>query len=223
MTASNLPFINVHTHHPTGKPGHWELESRHYPQAGSGLTDLTSVGLHPWFLSEASLDVAVDWLQQQASLPAVLAIGEAGLDKVTDTPWPLQLQAFKCCADVAETTQKPLLIHCVRAYSEIIALKKQWKPSVPWIFHGFDKNRPTAEMLLHAGCFLSFGKAIFHSNSHAGAVLSQIPADRFFLETDDVGTTIEEIYLQTALLRGIAVETLSAGLHENFQRVFAAG
>lgn len=213
-------FINIHTHRPTGKPGCVELENRHYPQAGSTLTAYSSVGLHPWFLNEDHYKIACNWLHEQAAQPNVLAIGEAGLDKVTDTPWALQLDAFQFCIALSESLQKPLLIHCVRAFSEIIALKKQWNPQQPWIFHGFDKNLPTARMLLHHECYLSFGKAIFSSHSHTGEVLFEIPANRFFLETDDADVSIEATYLQAAFLRGIAVKELSAILHENFTACF---
>lgn len=179
-----------------------------------------SAGLHPWFLTADTLDAAVNWLQAQAAHPQVLAIGECGLDKLTHTPWTLQLDAFQRCFALSESAQKPLVLHCVKAYAEIVALKKQWKPTQPWIIHGFDKNLPTALMLLKAGCYLSFGASLFRGNSHTAAVLGQIPADRFFLETDDATWTIETIYQQACAIRGISIEILSTRLNESFTKVF---
>ena len=108
----------------------------------------------------------------------------------------------------------------MRSFSEIIALKKQWKPSQSWIFHGFDKNLQTAETLLKEGCLFSFGKAIFNERSHAAAVLSQMPTGQFFLETDDATLPIEDVYQKTAELRRVSLELLSALMEENFQAVF---
>lgn len=41
---------------------------------------------------------------------------------------------------LAEELRKPLIIHCVKAYSELIAVKKRTGSSVPWIIHGYNNN-----------------------------------------------------------------------------------
>ena len=138
-----------------------EIENRRFQQAGNTVAAYCSAGLHPWYLSVETFDAASDWLLEQAQSPQVIAIGEAGLDKLISPPWALQLAAFQRCVEISETTQKPLLIHCVRAFNEIIALKKLAQPQQPWIFHGFNKNQQTADMLLNEGCFLSFGNLRF--------------------------------------------------------------
>ena len=190
-----------------------------YGQPGEGAA-FYSAGLHPWFLREENFASACDWLADQAGRSDVLAIGEAGLDKVTDTPWPLQMAAFQRCVEISETVRKPLIIHCVRAFSEIMALKKQWKTAQPWVFHGFDKNLQTAEMLLKAGCYLSYGAALFLPKHPAAASLQSTASDRFFLETDDSDTGIEDIYQKAAGLRGISLLDMSQYLEENFRHVF---
>ncbi len=166
------------------------------------------------------MDEADEWLRNQAARSNVLAVGEAGLDKLTDTPWALQLIAFQRCVEISEAFQKPLLIHCVRSFAEIIALKKKWNPVQPWIFHGFDKNIQTAQMLLKAGCFLSFGAGILQSKHPAAGVLRQINADRFFLETDDTLIPIENIYQCASMVRAVSLEDLSIQLDDNFFKVF---
>jgi TatD DNase family protein len=196
-----------------------ELESVYYGQSKSPSASLRSVGLHPWYLEGVDFELAKQWLKTQVELPETVAIGESGLDKVCKTPWDLQLSAFKLCAELAESTQKPLIIHCVRAFSEIIDLKKAWKPRQIWIFHGFDKNLPTAAMLLKAGCFLSFGMALLRANSRASASLQATPADRFFLETDDAGISIDLIYEAAAKLRGQKIRDLELQIEGNFSRI----
>ena len=158
---------------------------------------MCSVGLHPWYLEGIDLDLATLWLREQAISPGNRAIGE-----------------------ISESFKKPLIIHCVRAFSEVIALKKAWKPAQIWIFHGFDKNLPTTAMLLRAGCYLSFGAALFKPQSHAAESLLASPADRFFLETDDAGITIKAVYERAAFLRGVGLKKLEDLMEENFLRFF---
>jgi TatD DNase family protein len=198
-----------------------EIENRRFQQPGSVKADYCSAGLHPWFLAQETLNDACDWLREQAQSPNTIAIGEAGLDKLTATPWALQLAAFQHCIEISETLQKPLIIHCVRAFNEIIALKKALKPQQPWIFHGFNKNCQTAELLLAEGCYLSFGKAIFQENNHAAAVLAQVPANRFFLETDDAAELdIEAVYEKAVALRRLPLQDLQQLLEARFREVF---
>lgn len=213
-------FINLHTHHPTLSPGIFEIESIWYGQPKLPRAAYSSVGLHPWYLEGIEFDAAGAWLREQAVKPEILALGEAGLDKVCKTPWDLQLLAFQRCVEISEAFRKPLILHSVRAYSELIALKKAWKPVQSWIFHGFDKPPETAAMLLKSGCFLSFGAALFRDNSKAADSLQATPADRFFLETDDAAVTIEAIYARAAAIRNVDPGALQEIILGTFSRVF---
>lgn len=213
-------FFNLHTHHPTLAPGTVEIESVYFGQEKMPVSPRRSVGLHPWYLQGVNLNVAEKWLREQASLPEVVAIGEAGLDKVTATPWELQVRAFQLCSDVAEEFRKPLVIHCVRAFGETLTLKKMWKPAQPWIFHGFDKSAETAAMLLNAGCRLSFGTALFRDNSHAAEALRQTPPGRFLLETDVSEFSIRQVYERAAEVRNISLADLEQLVEANFRALF---
>lgn len=214
-------FFDIHTHFPTGDPALVEMENLRFGQSASGRARFCSAGLHPWFLEKVHLEAALQWLEVQAALPATRAIGEAGLDKVCGTDWALQEQAFRACIERSERVGKPLLIHCVKAYNEVIQLKKQLNPAQNWIFHGFNKHPDTAAMLLRAGCFLSFGNAILQEGNHSAEALQRMPDDRFFLETDDAEEVgIVRIYEQAALLRGVDVECLKRQVAENVQAVF---
>lgn len=224
ITAAHLcsVLLNLHTHRPAATPDAFEIESVYFGQAQTPVAPARSVGLHPWFLEKTDLDAASEWLRAQAAAPAVCAIGEAGLDKVTSTDWSLQMLGFQRCMEISEQFKKPLVIHCVRAFAEIIELKKQWKPAQPWIFHGFDKNPATAQMLLRAGCYLSFGAAIFKENKHAAEALRDAPAERFFLETDAADLPIAAVYARAAALRNVAQADLEKQIWANFERLFGA-
>lgn len=205
-----MKLLNVHTHYPSGNPAADEIVNLR-PGGYSGvLPRLYSAGLHPWFLNEKSLDPDLDWLRACAT--NAVAIGEAGLDKLVNVSAGLQMTAFKACISISEQHGKPLIIHCVRAYDAVIALKKSLKPAQPWIIHGFDKHPQTAGELLRAGCYLSFGRALFNDRSHAARSLQAVPADRFFLETDDArDLTIEAVYARAAQIRSVTQEEMIAG------------
>lgn len=214
-----LQFIDLHTHHPCGETDVLEIESIYPGQSPNGKTRWFSAGLHPWHLGNTGLDEAAGWLHDHAANPDCLAIGEAGLDKVTKTPWTLQVSAFEQCIRIAVETGKPMIIHCVKAYAEVTAALLN-APSVPVaIFHGFDKHPQTAKMLLDAGFFLSFGAALFRQNSHAAAALQQIPPDRFFLETDDKNLDIRSVYTRAAAIRQITPVQLEEQIRQNFSRL----
>lgn len=210
-------LINFHTHHPTLSKGCLEIESVYFGQEKPYVSPLRSVGLHPWYLEGIDLDAAADWMRTQVALPATCAIGEAGLDKACKTPWDLQVRAFKHCVELSEAVDKPLILHCVRAYSETIALKREWKANQNWIFHGFDKNPATAAMLLRAGCLLSFGAVLLRERSHAAESLRIAPPDCFFLETDDARVGIEAVYERAAAIRGTEKANLEKLLEGNFK------
>jgi TatD DNase family protein len=212
-------LINLHTHSPTLAPGVLALESIYAGQVNPPVSHWQSVGLHPWYLPEP-WNSAREWLESQAVLPITLAIGEAGLDKVCSTPWTLQEAAFTYCIELSERVEKPLIIHCVRAHAEVLQLKKVLKARQPWIFHGFDKNLATAQMILNAGAFLSFGSSLFRENNPAAKVLPHIPMNQFFLETDVSAWTIQEVYERAAKLRGWSLAALEQQMEENFRDVF---
>lgn len=169
------------------------------------LTDqserLISVGLHPWY-------VAVDWEEQLrmqsevAGKKRVVLIGEAGLDKVCKTDFALQQTVFLRQIELAEEIQKPLIIHCVKAWQELIAIREKVLPSVPWIIHGFRGKPELARQLLELGINLSYGEK-FNAES-----VRVTPLERLCTETDESELSIEEICFRIAEVKGISVEEL---------------
>lgn len=215
-------YLNVHTHAPAGKAEALEIESLYFGQSASSKTRFFSAGLHPWYIAGIDLAAAEAWLSALARQPAMLAVGEAGLDKRRGAAWPDQLAAFDCCIRLAKALDKPLVIHCVRAYEEVLQQlqKHRFLPDGKVIFHGFNKHPQTAARLLQAGCYLSFGADLFRPENHAAAALRQTPPDRFFLETDDKQIGIEEIYARAAAIRGVSDAVLSDILRQNARTVF---
>lgn len=217
MAASG--YIDIHTHH-TGTITGKSIRSfyANFDIVQTGL--LCSVGLHPWYINQQTLNDELAQIQDLAMLPGVVAIGECGLDKVCETDWQLQEEAFIQQIQLANKVNKPLIIHCVKAYDEVTAILRMHKMAVPVIFHGFDKNIQLAWQLLASGYYISFGGALLKKHANARKIIADIPANKFFLETDDAPVSIGEIYDIAALLRKTEMDTLILQLQNNFETVF---
>jgi TatD DNase family protein len=174
-----------------------------------------SVGLHPWYI-KADYQNQLDIVSTFANNPQVLAIGETGLDKLCKTPFELQIEVFKQHVKLAESIQKPLIIHCVKAYSEIIQLKKELRPTVPWVLHGYRGNKEITQQLLVHDFYLSLGKGIFLLQES----LVLIPLDKLFFETDNGEIAIEEVYSLAAKILQLEQESIQKKMESNFKQVF---
>lgn len=211
-------YIDIHTHHNVGEGLFITNRYQAFDKAAEG--GLCSLGLHPWYLTEAGFDNEFAQLAKYAALPNVAAIGECGLDKVTETPWELQEKAFRAQIQLANRLQKPLVIHCVRTYDEVLHILKQERVQVPVIFHGFNKNAQVAKRILDNGYYVSFGAALLKEQSLAITALKYCPETRFFLETDDADVSISQIYEKAADIRKTGTDALILQLQKNFQAVF---
>lgn len=179
------------------------------PQSGR----FYSVGIHPW---EISSDVFESWdlLVEAASHPQVLAVGECGLDGLVGVDWGFQKEVFRRQVDLAASLQKPLVIHSVRAYESILALKKECAADVPWVIHGFRGKKELACQLVRHGFYLSFGE-YYHQDA-----LTSIPVDRLFLETDESLLPILTLYDRAANCLSLAATELIERVQRNISRVF---
>ena len=86
-----------------------------------------SVGIHPWYIASfaASLNDSKARFEELLDHPQVLAVGEAGLDKLAEAPLTLQIEVFEYQARLAEEADKPLIIHLVKAVDELLKLKQK--------------------------------------------------------------------------------------------------
>nr|WP_225587515.1 TatD family hydrolase [Methylomonas fluvii] len=180
-----------------------------------------SLGLHPWHLDKEDAETALWKISAASQDPHLLAIGECGLDKAIATPLTTQIPAFMSQIKLANQLGKPLIIHCVRAFNELIQIKKSTlNTKIPWIIHGFNGKPALADQLTRHGFYLSFGAALLDPRCHAGKALSRTPADRLFLETDTANVSIDAIYAAAAKMLGLDIATLRQQILSNFKRVF---
>lgn len=177
-----------------------------------------SAGIHPWYIS--ALDVQFRVLSELATNPNCLAIGECGLDKLCSTPFELQVEVFKSQVYLAAKTQKPLIIHCVKAFDELIKIKKAFIIDIPWVIHGFNQKTEIARQLLAQGFYFSLGKALLNPESNASKWLQNLPIERLLLETDDAEIPIEQIYKVAASAINLSESELVSNLQLNCKSVF---
>ena len=141
------------------------------------------------------------------------------MDKRIEITIDLQTTVFLKQIVLAEKYQKPIVLHLVAAFDELIAIKKELNIVVPMIVHGFSKNEQIAKQLLDKGFYLSFGKYLLR-NPELKEVFQAVPNDRFFLETDTVDETIEEVYALAATYKGMTLDALQKQIAVNFESVF---
>jgi TatD DNase family protein len=181
---------------------------------------LYSVGLHPWHVNEETLQNDIGKVREIANHPQIIAIGEAGLDKKVDVPYENQLNAFKYQIAIARQVNKPMIIHCVKAYNEVLVLNIEANLSRPWIIHWFNSSEEIALQLIEKGFYLSYGTMLFREESKAFKLFTKLPLERIFLETDDTGRSLEEIYQKAAALLVIPQQELEQKIMRNFGECF---
>ena len=213
-----MQCINLHTHKYTDNPNVLEIVNQ-YPHEFDVNIPFFSIGIHPWYINESRVEEDLQIMEEKIQLQNCLALGECGLDKRIEIPIEIQKQVFEKQLRLAIKYKKPVILHCVSAYQEIIEIKKRLQVDFPMIIHGFSKNKQVAKSLLDNGFYLSFGKYLLR-NLELESVFASVPNDKFFLETDTMEETLEEVYKLAAKYKNIEVSELQELVTNNFQSVF---
>ncbi len=199
-------ILDIHTHHAAPQEsGVIAYSPAEFEAVRDSLPDgqFCSVGIHPWSLSDhAPTEADYEALRRAASHPAVVAIGECGIDLLKGGPLYEQILVLKRHIALSEELQKPLILHCVRAHDHIIAARKDTAPTQPWAIHGFRGKPSIARMLLDTGCLLSLGVQF---NAETAAM---IPPGSLLTETDEAPVAIEQVIASVAAARATNPLTL---------------
>ena len=211
-----LPYIDIHTHRLQEALNSFQLLNciigkENFPEIPC------SVGIHPWYVNE-EIEAQFELLKSQASKKNVLAIGECGLDKLTETNWDTLATIFERQIQLANQLQKPLIIHCVRAYQEVFAVLKNQKVAVPVLFHGFNKKAELGHSILQQGYYVSLGTSILQGKQDD--FIQSVDLDKIFFETDDKSTNVVDIYSYFCTVRKISMSELQEQIIQNFKKIF---
>ena len=216
-------FINLHTHKFSNLSDVIDVVNQ-YPWEFDASIPNYSIGIHPWYIDENRLESDLEIIKEKLQFNECLALGECGLDKRIEIPLDLQISVFKKQLEIVKQTNKPIVLHCVAAYDEVIAIKREMKIENPMIIHGFSKNEQVAKSLLNNGFYLSFGKYLLLSRNF-GTDLEKVftfaPENQVLLETDTIEESIYQVYEKAASIKGISVEEMKTIVFTNFSRIFS--
>ncbi len=218
-------FVDIHTH--------IDNQSVIKIVYENGVRIFETAGIHPW-----EVVCHFDWSEAEWRNPffekafgnggfldklgMTAAIGEVGLDKAHKDTFDKQIEVFEGMIRLSESYRKPMIIHCVRAYSEIIAMRKTTKATMPWVIHGFNSSVETMRQLLKHDMYISLGEMLYRNESQAVEILNDIPLERLFLETDVSGRDIKDVYSKAARLMNCEVDLLCKQIFENYERLETA-
>ena len=216
-------FVDIHTH----------IDNQSVIRIVDDFSEkiLRTEGIHPWEVCHFDCSEA-EWRNPYFSdafkekgfldkLEMTAAIGEVGLDKVHKETFEKQIEVFEEMIRLSESYVKPMIVHCVRAYSEIIEIRKKMKAKMPWVIHGFSSSVETMRQLLRYDMYISLGDVLYRNENLAIKILKDIPLERLFLETDVSGRDIRDVYAKAAELMGCGVDFLCKQIFENYGRLEA--
>jgi TatD DNase family protein len=210
-------LIDIHTHNlKTENDGEFRL-----------IVGKNSLGIHPWELNASSDLSYIKKRFEELSYALskdVLAIGECGLDRKRSNIHSIadQLEVLSWHLDWSMKEKMPIIIHCVRSFSDLLQVLKAKKHLGKILIHDFSGNQSEASSLLKYDCYFSFGYKLFNDNSSVGEMLRKIPLERVFLETDDqIKYSIMDIYKKAALLLDLDFFDLEKILEENLSSFFS--
>lgn len=172
-----------------------------------------SVGIHPWNAETATYEELCR-IKKSASNKNILAIGETGIDTKCDVSVEKQKTLFREHAAIAEEIKKPLIIHNVHGTEHILGLRKELKPEVPWIIHGFRGKPQLAEQLTSKGIYLSFGE------KYNAETIRTINPSFMLAETDESNMPIQIIYEKIAKDKGWNIDKATNVIINNISNIF---
>ncbi|SFI39010.1 TatD family hydrolase [Halpernia frigidisoli] len=204
-----MGHFNFH-HHFLAKTGIYNLNFK------ENIPDsIFSAGIHP-------KDILPDfksqllWLKKIAENKNCVAIGECGLDSLVEINLDLQKEAFLKQIYLANELQKPVIIHCVRQFQEVLRMKQF--ADIPMVFHGFNKKSTLGNQLSEKGFYFSFGRSLLQ-NVDLQLFFKYVPLEKFFLETDAAEIDIDIIYQKAAEIKDLKIEDLNEIIDKNLQTI----
>ena len=126
-----------------------------------------------------------------------------------------QKQIFTLQLELALKYQKTVIIHCVKAFDEIIKICKPYLNQIKIIIHGYNKSSELAKQLISNGFYLSFplNYIMYHD-------FFELDLNKLFLETDDKNISIKTVYETFAQKYNLDLKSLKEKINSNFASVF---
>ena len=144
------------------------------------------MGWHPVDAIDMT-DEDLNWIEELAAHPKVVAIGEMGLDYHWDkSPKDIQKDVFRKQIKLAKKVKLPIIIHNREATADIVEiLKEENAHEVGGIMHCFSGSPEIAKECVEMNFYISLGGPVTFKNAKKPKeVAAEIPLDRLLIETD---------------------------------------
>jgi TatD DNase family protein len=157
-------------------------------QIARETSGLAILGVHPWFAAELDPGALEPWLQDLGRR-SLAAVGEIGLDILharTEQAHDNQRHALRAQLALAREREMPVVLHCVRAYPELLAiLERDGVPRAGGMMHAWSGPADQIERALRLGLHVSFGPLVMRDRARkARESVPLVPDERLLVETD---------------------------------------
>lgn len=199
-------YIDAHTHNTAAKT---------HPRI---IVGIHTFGIHPWeLLTSFSRNNFDESWQRFKDKKNYYVVGECGLDRAREGLASIEDQKHVLIKhlELAEEKKKPIVLHTVRAFSDLLGILKKMKFTQHIMLHDFSGNEVEMKELLKYPVFFSYGSRIFKNNQ----MLKLTPRECLLFETDDqTEFSIEDIYKKASESLECNMEELQAIVEKNFLR-----
>jgi TatD DNase family protein len=142
-------------------------------------------GIHPWH-AHTTTD---GWPGRLACLLEShphASLGECGLDQwVASPPMDIQRRVFRQHLELARDLQRPLTIHCLKAWGPLLDMLAEMPPPAGFLMHAFGGSLEIARRLIPLGAWFSFSGHFLHPRKAAVLeMFRKLPPERILVETD---------------------------------------
>lgn len=178
-----------------------------------------------------------DWedLEEAIQDDRVVAVGEIGLDYFWDTSYNnLQKECFIRQIELANSVNKPILVHSRDAHEDTYEILSTHKPIRGGIMHCYSSSLEMARKLAPLGMYFALGGPLTYDNSTEGKdVVREMPLSTLLVETDcpslppqaHAGEQSETSYVHypgecVARLKGLDIEVVQEQMIVNYETLF---
>lgn len=218
-----IDYIDIHTHRTEQQQNILSVFNLLQPVKEIPEGFYFSSGWHPCDIEKVSIKEIKCSLEKIIHNDRLIAIGECGLDRLSSTNWEKQLEVFNLHLQFARQYDKPLIIHCVKAYSDLLHILKKENFKGNFVLHGFNGNNQIVEKFMNYNAWFSFGKLLFNSNSKLKVIIKDIPPERLLFETDEADYSISDIYIRASELLNIPIDQLVERIKKNVNELVGYG
>ena len=152
------------------------------------------LGLHPFFSAEHDAN-ALNQLESELAAEATLrgrndsrcvAVGECGLDfAIADADQNQQVSVLAAQLQLANRFDLPVILHCRKAFPELMRVLRQNTPIAGGVYHGFSGSYQQATQLIDLGIKIGVGGTITYRRANKTRnTIAALPLDALLLETD---------------------------------------